>query len=85
MSKLHDGGQINLATCVHMELFEVIGGQVWLNHHGVHLFHLPNTEKTTITEPANWSYDNVIDAEGDDEEDGGQHLPEGDPSEAQQK
>ena len=25
-SKLHDGGRINLATCVHMELFEVIGG-----------------------------------------------------------
>jgi len=74
-SKLYDGGRNNLATCVHMELFEVISGHVWLNHHGVHLFPLPNPEKTTITEQANWSYDNVVDAEGDDANDGGQHPP----------
>jgi len=49
------------------------------------LFSLLNPKKTTITEQANWSYDNVIDAEGDDVEDGGQNPPDGGPSEAQQQ
>ena len=84
-SKQHDGERINLATCVNIELFEVIGGQVWLTHHGAHLFSLPNLEKITIIEKANWRYDNVIDAQGDDVGDGGQHPPEGGPSEAQQQ
>jgi len=81
--KLYAGGRINLATCVNIELFEVIGGQVWLNHHSFHLFSLPNPENTTITDRANWSYDDVIDAEDDNVGDGGEHPFEGGPSEVQ--
>ena len=72
-----------MATYVHMELFEVIGGQVWLNHHGVHLFSPNDPEKTTITEQANWSYDDLVDAKGDDARDGGEHPPEDGCNEAQ--
>ena len=60
-------GRINLATCVSMKLFKEVGGQVWLNHHGTRLFPLPNPEKTIITERANWTYDDTMDIEGDDE------------------
>ena len=73
MPKLHARGRINLTTCVNMEPFEVIRGQVWLNHHGTHLFSVPNPKRTTIIERVNWSYDDVIDAQGDDVGDGVKH------------
>ena len=65
------GGALTWPLVFTWSCFEVIGGQVWLNHHGVHLFVLSNPKKTAITEQANWSYDNVIDAKGDAEGDGG--------------
>ena len=42
---------------------------MWLNHHSRALFPLPNPEQTSINDQANWSYDDDIDAKGDDEVD----------------
>jgi len=65
MPILHKGGNINLAIYIHIELFIIVGSQVWLNHHGRALFPLPNTKRTTITNQANWSYNDEINTEGD--------------------
>jgi len=45
----------------------MVGGQVRFNHHGRTLFPLPSPERTTITKHANWSCDDDLDIEGDDE------------------
>ena len=64
MPILHDGAYLNLETCVHVEIFTIVGNQIWVNHHGHAVFPLPNTPYTTITNEANLSYDNDIDGEG---------------------
>ena len=61
---LHDGALLNLETCAHMEIFIMVGNQVWVNHHGHAFFPLFDTPHTTVTNEANWSYDNDIDGEG---------------------
>jgi len=43
---LHPDGRMYMAKCIHMELFTMVSGQVWLNHHSHTLFPLPNTERT---------------------------------------
>ena len=71
---LRTPGQIDLATCLNMQLFKTIGvGQLGLSHHGHALFALPNPAKTTITYPSNLLCDNDVDGEpeggGDDDSD----------------
>ena len=64
MPILRDGAPLNLEACVHMEIFTMLGNQIWVNHHSHALFPLPDTPHITITNEANWSYDNDIDGEG---------------------
>ncbi|KAJ8428088.1 hypothetical protein Cgig2_024800 [Carnegiea gigantea] len=68
MPILYDGARLNLEAYVHVEIFIMVGNQIWVNHHGYALFPLPNTPHTTITNEANWSYNNDIDGEGGGED-----------------
>jgi len=41
MPILHDGARLNLEACVHMEIFTMVGNQIWVNHHSHALFPCP--------------------------------------------
>ena len=63
MPILHDGACLNLEACVHIEIFTMVDNQICANHHGHALFPFPDSPDTTITNEANWSYDNDINGE----------------------
>jgi len=72
LSVFRTPGHIDFATCLHMRLFTLVGGdQVWLSHHGRALFHLPNPAKTTTTRASNLKYDDAVDSEVEGVEGGG--------------
>jgi len=68
MPILRDSVCLNLEACVHMEIFTMVGNQIWVNHHGPALFPLPDIPHTTVTNEANCSYNNDIDDEGNAED-----------------
>lgn len=43
MPILRDDARLNLEACVHVEIFTIMGNQIWANHHGHALFRLPDT------------------------------------------
>jgi len=69
MPILRDGARLNLEACINMEMFTMVGNQIWLNHHGHTIFPLPHPNHTTTTNEANWSYDNDLDGEGGADDD----------------
>ena len=46
-----------------MEMFKMVGGHLFINHHGWALFSLLNPTKTTYGDPSNWVYDDDIDVD----------------------
>jgi len=67
MTPLLQGGQLNLAACIQMEMLVMHPGKVHANHHGFSLFSLPIPTLTSVSDPSNWTSDDDINRISNDE------------------
>jgi len=59
---------LTLAAYINMKSFKMEGGHVFVNHRDTPLFPLLNPIKTNYANPSNWSHNNDVDIESDNDE-----------------
>jgi len=63
---LFQGGLLNLAAYIQMEMLVMHRGTPHAGHHGFPLLSLPNPTLTSVSDPSNWTFDDDIDGVSDD-------------------